>query len=516
MKNKQLYLNLLAQLFSFAVSFLISFFISPLIVGTVGKETYGFLGVANNFTSYVMIVTVALNSLAGRFVSVYYHQNRYKETNQYFTSVFYSNVFIVLLLLVPAIVFTLNINRFLNVPTESVQSVKLTFALVFVGFFINLVSSIFSVATFVTNKIYLSSIRTIEANIIRLIIIGISFTLFQPNIVYVALAMLGYYLFVAFTNYRYTKLLIPQIKIQCSSFDIRKVWQLIISGFWSSITALSNVLLQGLDLLISNLLIGVSAMGTVSIVKTIPNMIYQCLGSVMNVFTPQLTISYAKGDIKGMISYLEYACKVVSLLMALPIAFLVVFGKHFFSLWMPIENATLLWILSILSLGELVFAGVVDIMYNMFTVTNNLKIPALATLVTGVLNTVIVFLLLNTTELGIYAVVSVSSILALVRTLIINIPYSARCVGVSPLKFYKIAGKSLLFVIITSAIGSVIAHIGNPASWGLLIFCAGSMCILAIVFEFMLFFSKEEKESLISMLKMELNKFKEKKGGKMV
>ena len=131
-----MYLNLLAQMFSFAVSFVISFLISPLIVKTVGKETYGFLGVANNFTSYVMIVTVALNSLAGRFVSVYYHQNKKSETEQYFTSVFFANIFIVLFLLVPAVVFTINVDRFLNVPTESIQDVKLTFALVFLGFFV--------------------------------------------------------------------------------------------------------------------------------------------------------------------------------------------------------------------------------------------------------------------------------------------------------------------------------------------------------------------------------------------
>ena len=500
MKNKQMYLNLLAQMFSFAVSFVISFFISPLIVKTVGKETYGFLGVANNFTSYVTIVTVALNSLAGRFVSVYYHQKKNIETEQYFTSVFVANTFIVLFLLIPAMVFTLNVDKFLNVPTESVQDVKLTFALVFLGFFVNLASSIFSVATFVANKIYLSSIRTIEANLLRLTILGISFVLFKPSIVYVALAMLVYYLFVAFTNYRYTKILIPEIKIKWSSFNIHKVWELIVSGCWSSITALSNVLLEGLDLLISNLLIDASAMGTVSIVKTVPNMINQCLGSVLSVFTPQLTISYAKGDIHGMVSYLEYACKVVALIMALPVAFLVSFGESFFSLWMPTENATILWGLSVLSLGGLVFAGSVVIMHNMFTVTNHLKVPALATLATGVLNTLIVFTLLNTTNLGIYAVVSVSSILGLGRNLFVNIPYSAKCVGVNPKKFYIIAGRSFLFVVISAAIGSLIAQIGNPSSWGMLILCAAIMCAVSICAEFLLFFSKEEKQSLMTML----------------
>ena len=348
MKVKQMYMNLLAQMMTFAISFAISFFVSPMIVRSVGKEVYGFLGIANSFTSYVTIVTVALNSLAGRFVSIYYCQNKFEETSEYYSSVFYANMMIVLILFVPAMIFSLNADKFLDVPVESVVSVKMTFCIVFLGFFVNLASSIFSVATFVTNKIYLSSIRTIEANLLRLIILIITFTLFTPSIEYVALAMLGYYLFVAITNYRYTKILIPEIRIKRSLFNIRKVRELIISGCWSSITALSNVLLEGLDLLISNLLLGVGAMGTVSIVKTVPNMIYQCMGYVMSGFTPQLTISYAKGNILEMISYLNYACKVVALLMALPVAFLIAFGQQFFALWMPTEDATILWILSIL------------------------------------------------------------------------------------------------------------------------------------------------------------------------
>lgn len=511
MKKKQMYLTLVAQMLSFLISFVISFFVGPIIVRSVGKETYGFLGVANSFTSYVAIVTVALNTLAGRFVSIHYCQKKYKEANEYYSSVFFSNMIVVLVLFIPMLLLVSNIDRFLDIPYESIGSVKATFLFVFLGFFVNMNTSIFSVATFVTNKIYLSSIRTIEANLLRLVILVLTFTLLEPSIEYVALAMLAYYLFVAFSNYRYTKILLPELKIKKSSFNVRKVWEIIISGCWNSITALSNVLLEGLDLLISNLFLGASAMGTVSIVKTVPNMIYQCMGYVMSGFTPQLTISYAKDDIPGMVSHLNYACKVVALLMALPVAFLVSFGRYFFSLWMPTENATSLWILSLLSMGELLFAGSISIMHNIFTVTNRLKVLALTTLATGILNSLIVFTLLKMTNLGIYAVVSVSSILAVAKILFINIPYSAKCINVNPLKFYRIAGRSFMFVVISSIIGSFIAHIGNPANWGVLIICAGAMSVLSMGVEFLLFFSREEKHSFIAMIRAVLSKVNKKR-----
>ena len=501
MKEKQIYLNLAAQFVAFGVSFAISFFVSPIIVSSVGKETYGFLGIANNFTSYVLIITVALNSLAGRFVTVSYHQNNMEDANKYFTSVLFANLAVTAALVLPMIYFIVNIDKLLDVPMENIASIRWTFVLVFGGFFINLIASIFSVATFVKNKIYLASIRTIEANLIRLGVILLTFYFFKPDIAYVALALAVYNIFIAITNIRYTKKLIPEIKIRRKWFDFKKVRTLIVSGWWSSIISLSNVLLEGLDLLISNVMISASAMGTVSIVKTVPNMVYQCMGSVLGVFTPQLTISYAKGEIDEMISYLDYSCKIVAVILALPVAFIISFGGDFFALWMPTENAETLWTLSMLSMGGLVFAGSVVIMHNIFTVTNHLKIPALATLATGVLNTVIVFILLKTTKLGIYAVVSVSSILALCRNLFINIPYSAKCLNQRVARFYKIAFRSLLFVIISAVFGKVIQYIISPNRWITLIAGVLAMCIVSALFEFAIFFSKNEKKSLAVMLK---------------
>lgn len=496
MKQKQIYLNLAAQLIAFCVSFAISFFVSPIIVREVGKETYGFLGMANNFVGYVTIITVALNSLAGRFITVSLHREDKDSANRYFSSVFFADLILVAVLLIPATVFVLFLDKSFDVPPQSILSVKLTFGLVFLGFFVQLICSVFSVATFATNKIYLASIRTIEANLLRIAVVVVTFLLFGANIAFVSLGLMIYYSFIALTNVRYTKQLLPQIRVRKKYFDFAKIKELLISGCWSSITALSNTLLEGLDLLISNLMLGAGVMGTVSIVKTIPSMINQCMGSVLSVFTPQLTINYAKGNIKGLLSYLDYACKLVGTLLCLPVAFVIAFGDRFFSLWMPTENAAHLWELSVLSMGGLVFCGSVTVMYNLFTVTNHLRKPALVTLLTGGLNTATVFLLLNITDLGIFAIVSVSSIMALLRNLLFNIPYAAKCIGQNPWIFYKIALRSLLFVGGASIVGLFIKLWAAPHSWLSLILCAVGMCAITIVFVFIIFFNAEEKAEL--------------------
>ena len=63
--NKQLAINMVAQMLSFVVGIAISFFVTPYIVNNVGVDAYGFVGLANSFINYAGIVIIALNSMSG-------------------------------------------------------------------------------------------------------------------------------------------------------------------------------------------------------------------------------------------------------------------------------------------------------------------------------------------------------------------------------------------------------------------------------------------------------------------
>ena len=499
MEKKIMVINLTANIFAFLVSFIISFFITPLIVKTVGKETYGFWGLANNFVNYIMVLTVAMNSLAGRFVTISIHRGEEQEAKSYFNSVMITNLTTALLLVIPGILFVANLEYFLEMPVGNYLDIKLTFAFVFAAFCVNLTSSVFSIATFAKNKIYLASIRTIEANIVRLLLIAMCFILFTPKLFYISGALLVSNIFIAITNIRYTRKLLPEIRLDSRYFSISKVKELISSGWWNSLTALSNILLEGLDLLISNKLLGPAAMGTVSIVKTVPSMLNTCLSSLLGVFLPQMTISYAKHDSDGLLYFLDYSIKIVGILIAVPLGFIIVFGREFYLLWLPTENNVILWGLSVISLSGLFMAGSVNILYNLYNVTNHLKLPAIATLVTGVLNTIIVLWLLKKTQLGIIAIVGVSSVLGIARNLLFNIPYSAHCLPVKSIKFYRYMLRSTLMVGITCFVYAMVRLAYSKNTWlHLTLYAALAGCI-SLAVNFMLFFTKQEKKEITHM-----------------
>ena len=50
-KSIQTYKNILMNILAFFVQFIISFYISPVIVSGVGTAAYGYIGLANDFVS---------------------------------------------------------------------------------------------------------------------------------------------------------------------------------------------------------------------------------------------------------------------------------------------------------------------------------------------------------------------------------------------------------------------------------------------------------------------------------
>ena len=86
MNKRQTFINLIMNTVAFAVQFVISFYISPLIVSNVGASAYGFIGVATDFVSYASIIATVFNSVASRFIADAFYRKDYKRANDYFNS----------------------------------------------------------------------------------------------------------------------------------------------------------------------------------------------------------------------------------------------------------------------------------------------------------------------------------------------------------------------------------------------------------------------------------------------
>lgn len=503
MKNKQLVINMIANIFAFVVNIGINFFFTPYLIRTIGKEAYSFFPLANNFIGYVNIITVALNSMASRFITIKIHENDSEGANRYFNSVLTSNSVLALILTLPSIFFVLFINKILNIPYEILRDVQFLFGFVFLGMILTILTSVFGVATFAKNRLDLSSKRSIESNFIRVISLILMFSLFTPSVSYIGIANLLVISFVLITNIYFTKKLLPDIYINKRYFDFKAVKELLSSGVWNSVNQLSLVLLTGLDLLIANIFVGAAASGEYSIVKTIPNFIQQLVGMLVGVFVPQFTILYAQKKHEELLDNINKSIKFMGLIITIPIAFLIIFGDIFFSLWIPNENASKLFLLSNLTIIPMIVTGSINTIFNVYSVTNKLKIPALVLLITGFVNTLCVFIIIKETNLGILAIPLVSFTIGLLRNLIFTPIYAARCLSVKWNTFYKAIMRGCICALTMMFFCYLAKYNLKINSWIKLIITGGVCSLMSLFINlFIVFSSAERKEFIKNVIKL--------------
>ena len=502
-KGKQLSINLITQIISFGLNLGISFFLTPYIIEFIGKEVYGFVSLANNFTSYISVFTVALNGILSRYVTIAYSRKEYKSASRYLSSVFITNIITMVILLPISIMFVVNLGKYINLPYAFDADIKILFILVFITFLINLPGCCYNTATYATNRLDKSNICNMWGSIMRIaVIIGLLLML-KPHVWYVGLGAFVSTVFIIIKNIRYKKQLMPQVEITYKNFDITAVKELLCVGIWNTINQMTQLLMTGLDLVIANLFISVLSMNLLSYAKMIPTQMVSLIAMISGLFAPLMTIAYASGDMKNFVRETNFAIKLCGFLCSVPTIGIVVFGEEFFELWLHAlssEEVHTVAILSILTILPQIFSVYIYPLYTVNTVTTKLKVPVLVSAVIGVLNIIIVYILVKTTSWEIYAVAGVSSVLALLRIFVFVPLYAANSIKVPYITFYKPLLRGIASNVVMILIFYIIKRMFDINGWGTFMIVCVIAGIIGYITTFIILFNREEKKKVLSKL----------------
>ena len=501
LKNNQLLVNMVANILSFIVSMGINFLLTPYIVSEIGSDAYGFVGLANNFISFIQLVTVALNSMASRFISISVHEGNKEKANKYYNTVIYGNSILVLLTIIPCFYITYYLNTFINIPIEIVWDIKMLFFILIINLYINLFLSTFTIATFITNRLELSSFRTIESNLIRVLVLIFLFLGFLPKVWFIGLSILIASIYLLIVNYRYTKKLTNYLYISRTKFDLKLLKELMSAGFWNIITKVSQLLETGFDLILTNLFLGSMQMGTLSIAKTLPNMMVNFIGSFVSVFGPEFTTLYAQKKVIELKENVLKSVKILSTFNSLLFAGVLVYAELFYSLWVPGENSQLLYVLTILSVMQMPITSSLNTLYTIFTVTNKVKVVSIILLLMNILNIIFVLLALNFTNMGIYAVAGFSPTLAILTMLFFTIPYAAKSLNLKWWSFYSAVGICIKSNLITIFIFLIVSSLYRPTDWISLFISGGISCSFGLLANMLINMNNEERTAVYGLFK---------------
>ncbi|MBO4403628.1 MAG: MATE family efflux transporter [Bacteroidales bacterium] len=498
--NEQSALNIIGSIVVVAINVAINFLLSPFIVEHLGVEANGYITLANNFVSYIALVTMALNSMAGRFILIDYRKNNLQSVNEYYSSVLLGDWFLAAVFLVPMILFVIFIDRVINVPGNYLADTRILFAIVFVNYLVHLCLPIWGTSTYCTNNLYLRSLKNAVSSVVRAVAIYLLFLLFAPHSYYVAIAASLMSVVAILMDYAFYKRLMPELKWRVKDFRMKKVWELVSSGIWNTLSQCGNLLLEGLDILIANIFINPVMSGVLALSKVIPNMINQITGTVAATYGPRLTYLYADGKYKEMETEVKNDIMIVSFLANIPIGIFFVFGSDFFSLWVPSQNAHVLALLSSLTLVGMLFAGISQCFVNIFGIVNKLRLNSIVLIGTGLLNVLLVYLLLKNTDLGVYAIAAVSSVITVLRLFLFTAPYAARCINASGWRFGSYLLRGAGYAVVPVVCGLLIKLIPIANTWFTLLLLMSVTAVMGLLINFCVFLNKHQRVAILKLV----------------
>ena len=502
MDKKRLTINMASTLVSFLVNIGISFFLTPYILNTVGKEAYGFVGLANDFVSYAQLVVIALNSMASRFITIRLHKKDIEGANNYFTSTFIADLFLSTIMIIPCIIVIAFINIFINVPDTILLDVRLLWSFIFLNFIISIITAVFGIAPFARNRLEISSKISIITNILRFIMIFLLFYLFKPSVWYIGFVSFICAIFSTIYDVYYSKKLLPEIKINKKYFNIKYVKELISVGIWNTIGSLNSILMTGIDLLISNIFMDAAAMGILAIVKVVPNFLNNLVLSIVSAFVPQLTIDYAKNNKSELFKNIESSIVIISFFTSLPIGIFLSSSDIFYKLWVGNQyNINYIQLLVVLSAGGMIITSSISIFNNVLTAANKVKFNSIMAIISGIINVILVFILLKTTKLGLIVIAGTSTIIVFIRNFTITPIYTSKVLKLKWNAFYPVMFRNILFVVISILVSILLKNFININNW----FAYGVYfvlcCIICLILFVTILLKNKEKKLILNIIK---------------
>lgn len=486
---------------SSVIGYLMTMFLTSYITENVGIEAYGFVSIAKTFVDYGGILTIALTSFTVRYITISYHKNDLKEANSYYVSSINAGIFLCFFLMIVFLCLVFNLEYLINIPTSLIHSVRILFLVVFAAFIAQTLSTPFSAAFYIRDRLDISGIIKIISYLVEIIILIVLFSFFMPSVVFVGVGLLVASLTVLIGTYIFNRKLIPDFRYNIKLHSNQKIVIILKNGLWNSVNQLGNVLNSGLDLLVSNAMLTGVQTGQIAVAKSIGAIFSTLSGVIFQPLQPELLRTFSEGVNNDFLNQIKKSMKLCGFFGSLAFSGFFSIGLLFYKLWLPAQDSNLLHILTLLT----VFTYIMDIflqpIYYVSTLTVRNKIPCFITISGGLFNVLGMYLLIKYTGLGVYSVPITTAVIMFCINFFFNPIYACWCLKIEKFYFYPLILRHLFASVMMCVAFKIISLLLAPSGWAGLIISALIMSIFGIFIYVLITFKKTERRELIFRVK---------------
>ncbi|QRQ99470.1 lipopolysaccharide biosynthesis protein [Dyadobacter sandarakinus] len=492
--------NLISNVVLFVLNGIISFWLPPFLVKSLGIGAYGLIPLSTSMVGYAAIVTVAINSSLSRFLALDINNQNFEAANKTWNTAF-TSLAVLLSLLAPFLfIFAWNVSSFISVPAGLEHDVSILFTCVSVGFIMSAFTSVFNSSAYVANRLDLVNRVSVINTYMRVILIFVIFLLIRVSlggygtsilIASVISSSYSFYLFRKFT---------PDIKINFKLFDRSVLSEMLSMGWWLIVIQLGSILFLQIDLLVINKTLGNVAAGQYGLILQWSHIIRTLAIALSGALGPLILNLYAKKEFDQMIRLTKLSNKALSLFIGCIVGVLCIISPALFSIWMGKDFSNLKWLFMIALLPLPINLGVLPL-FSLNRAYNKLRTPGIYTLFMGACNLGLAIFLVKETDLKLYGVAVASGIVLTFKNFIFMPIYVAGNMGIKRTTFFR-ASLSTLVLLAMSVFGAFYYFdYFTISNWPQLIIHSGILfCIFAGV-SFLLLTQSERKMILSTILK---------------
>jgi len=500
--NRQIQINLLTNVLSLIVSILIGLFYTPYLVRSLGMVAYGIVPLALIINQYINVITGSLTGSLTRFYSIALQKKDYKNASRYLSTSF-AVIFLLFIGLLPLIILLItHIDHVFNIPSELILSTKKLFAFTIVSFFLSIISSVFNISLYALNRLDRMNLIKILRMIFKFVWIILFFEWMSKDVVYIGYANLFTEILVLVVSLFLFKKNLPQgVYIGYSLLSKEALWSVLGMTIWVLIHQIGDTALYRIDNILVNLFWGTRESGILGALSEFGSYVMLIVSVFGTLFGPLILIEYAKENHHKVQELTLNNSLLVGVLTAIIAGSLIGFSKSIIYFWLGSEfiEYSIWFVIKIATIPFYTAAGIFAFTYRAW---NKMKFPALATVVIGLINLIVMYILFAFFSSNPY-IISIALVLSAILIILqsyglnggyFNYVYTGHR-KILFLNFFKIVF-SLLLAIVFSLIQSLFLSDSLPSL--LIGLIANGLICLSVIYFVVL--NKEQRKDLLSIM----------------
>ena len=390
----------------------------------LGLKAYGMIPFVVSFGAYFNLFTMSISNAVSRFVAIHLGRDELEQSNVYFNSALSALVVLCGLLLIPAIVLSVSLSKVFQVPAGFETDTGWLFFFVVSSSFITAATSPFLVSTFVTHRFDLANLVRMLSYFLRLAIIVLCFTYLSPLLKYVGLSYFAVATFVLVCSVLLTKRLTPQLQVRWKLFNRKALLKIGRMSSWIAVNQVGALLYLSIGFILINLFLGPEQCGRYAPIALWVSLLGTLGGAMRDVFTP-IAFEYIAHCKLGVLALqMRRSTKFIGLIMGFPVGLLCGLSTPILKRWLGPSFADLgplAWLL----VGPWLVNITIKPMFAIYRGLDKVKVPAIVTIIGGIINVLLSILLVRYTDLGIYGVALSLSLCLTLKNLFFTPIYAA-------------------------------------------------------------------------------------------